>query len=268
MIDMTMFPGVLKKEEEKKKQYVTLAENKQYRKAEEVWHRVHRGTYLPDFVYGANDGVVTTFAVVAGASGALLPVGVIIILGIANLLADGFSMGASNFLSLRSQREFVAMQRKREEWEAEHFPEIETEEVREIFRRWGLPPETVEPAARAITNDRTRWIDLMMREELDLKEEASNPWRHGFATFAAFITAGFLPLVPYLPLFALEYNQKFFISGVVAGLTFFGIGAARTFVTGGNPLKAGIEILLVGGLASGVAYIIGWAVKQFFHVAV
>lgn len=264
---MPRSPDSLREETDKKKRYFALVENRRYREAEDVLHRLHEGTYLPDFVYGANDGIVTTFAVVAGAAGASLSPGVIIILGLANLLADGFSMGASNFLSLRSEREFVAMQRKKEEWEVDNFPAIETEEIREILRKWGLPPDTVEPATSAIVQDRKRWIDLMMREELDLREEeAARPLNHGAATFAAFVVAGFIPLFPYL--FGVTASQQLVVSSVAAGLAFFGVGAARTLITGGNALKAGMEVLLIGGLAAGVAYSIGWAVKTIFGIVV
>ncbi|MCH7828804.1 VIT1/CCC1 transporter family protein [Patescibacteria group bacterium] len=256
----------LRSEEKKKKQYFKLVENKQYQEAEKVWHRLHQGTYIGDLVFGANDGIITTFAVVAGAAGALLSPGIIIILGLANLIADGFSMGASNFLSLRSQRDFVKLQRKKEEWEVKHFPEIEREEIRSILLHWGIPREHVEPATNAITRDEKRWVDLMMREELDLKEEEpGSPAQHGFATFLAFIIAGFFPLIPYL---LPQVPNQFLLSSVVAGVAFFGVGAARSLVTAAPPLKAGLEMLLIGGLAAAVAFGIGFAIKTLFGIVV
>jgi len=263
---MTDDTDQLRSEEKRKKQYFELVENKKYKEAEQVWHRLHRGTYIGDLVFGANDGIITTFAVVSGAAGALLSPGVIIILGLANLIADGFSMGASNFLSLRSERDFVKLQRKKEEWEVKHFPEIEREEVRDILRHWGVPREHVEPATNAITRDEKRWIDLMMREELDLKEEGpGSPAQHGFATFLAFVVAGFFPLIPYL---LPQVPNQFLVSGVVAGCAFFGVGAARSLVTATAPLKAGLEMLLVGGFAAAVAFGIGFAVKTLFGIVV
>ncbi|MDZ4231700.1 MAG: VIT1/CCC1 transporter family protein [Candidatus Pacearchaeota archaeon] len=258
--------GALQSEEQKKKQYFALVENKQYKEAEEVWHRLHQGTYIGDFVFGANDGIITTFAVVAGAAGALLSPGIIIILGLATLLADGFSMGASNFLSLRSERDFVRLQRRKEEWEVKNFPEIEREEIRRILRHWGDPREQVEPSTAAITRDEKRWIDLMMREELDLREdEPGSPFQHGLATFAAFIAAGFLPLIPY---FLPQVSNPFLVSSAVAGLAFFAVGASRSLVTAAPPMKAGLEMLLVGGFAAAVAFGIGFAVKTVFGIAV
>ena len=263
-----MANGKLQEELKKKEQYFALNENKQYKEADDLWHKVHQGTYIGDFVYGANDGIVTTFAVVAGAAGAVLSPGIIIILGLANLVADGFSMGASNFLSLRSELAFKKLQRKREEWEMENFPEIETQEIREILERWGVPAEHLEASAQSITQDKKKWVDLMMREELDLiEEEAARPEKHSLATFGAFVIAGAIPLLPYL-FGNFDSDKQFLISGLLAGATFFAVGAARTLVTGGNRIKAGLEILLVGGAASGVAYGIGFIISKIFGVEV
>jgi VIT1/CCC1 family predicted Fe2+/Mn2+ transporter len=177
-----------------------------------------QGVYVGDFVYGANDGVVTTFAVVAGSMGALLPQGVIIILGLANLLADGFSMGASNYLALRSEKE-----------------------LRDGQGENG-------------TIDNT-------------DANTSHLVQHGFITFFAFVIAGFIPLTPYL--FSLGTPQvSFILSSVLAGVTFWSVGAARTLLTGGNPWKAGMEILVIGGLASSVAFVIGWLVKTSFGIVI
>ncbi len=176
-----------------------------------------KGVYVGDLVYGANDGVVTTFAVVAGAMGALLPQGVVIILGLANLLADGFSMGASNYLALRSEKEL----------------------------------RDTQGSGVADNGD----------------EQTSHLVQHGFITFAAFVLAGTIPLIPYL--FSLGTPQtNFILSGILTGVTFWTVGAARTLLTGGSPWKAGVEILVIGGMASSVAFAIGWAVKTSFGIVI
>lgn len=177
-----------------------------------------KGVYVGDFVYGANDGVVTTFAVVAGAMGALLPQGVIIILGLANLLADGFSMGASNYLALRSEKEL----------------------------------RDVRGANAAIDN---------------IDGNTNHLVQHGLITFVAFIIAGSIPLIPYL--FSMGNPQiSFILSSVFTAVTFWFVGAARTLLTGGNPWKAGTEVLVIGGLASLAAFVIGWAVKTSFGIVI
>lgn len=260
---------MLPKEELKRRQeYLRAMENKQYLHAEEVWHRIRQGTYIGDFVYGANDGIITTFAVVAGATGAALSPGVVIILGLANLVADGISMGASNFLSKISERDFYHCQQKKEAWEVENFPEIEKEEVREILRKWGLRKELVEPVLQDIIKDKERWIDLMMREELDLHESASaTPTKHGIATFFAFVIAGAIPLMPYL-IFTIPVSLQFPVALAGTGLALFVVGAARTLITAEFWLKSGLEMLLVGGTAASVAYLIGWALRTFMGIAI
>ena len=257
----------LQLERKKKERYLALRENRKHKEAEELWHRLRQGTYIGDFVYGANDGIVTAFAVVSAAAGAALSPGVVIILGFANLLADGFSMGASNFLSLRSGKEFVRMQRGKEEWEVENFPEIEKEEIRDILRTWSVPRQYIEPSTAAIVRDKKRWVDLMMREELHIiEEDAANPIKHAMATFLAFLAAGAVPLVPYL--FAFSPYIQFELATFFAAIAFFAVGASRTLVTGANPWRAGLEILLVGGFAATVAYGAGWGVKTLFGIAI
>ena len=181
------------------------------------FQRFKEGIYIGDFVYGANDGIVTTFAVVAGATGALLSPGIIIILGLANLIADGFSMGASNFLAIRSEKEA----KKRQEQKS-------GQEV---------------PSAGIL-----------------------DPLQHGAVTFFAFLIAGFMPLVPYL--FSAPVGSQFMLSSVFAASMFFLVGVGGTFITGGKWFIRGIEMLLVGGLASIVAYAVGWGVKTIFGIVV
>lgn len=259
--------NLLQTERDKKQKYLELVENKHYKEAEQTWHRLNQGTYLGDGVYGANDGIVTTFAVIAGAMGALLAPGVIIILGIANLLADGFSMAASNFLSLRSKKEFDRKQKEKEEWEIDNFPEIEKEEVRMILRRWGIPEESIETSLEEIVKDKKRWVDFMMREELELEEPSKKGIAgHALCTFIAFVIAGTIPLLPYLLSF--PSSSQFLISAILTAISFFFVGVARTLVTGGNLIKSGLEVFFIGGCAAGVAYGVGWLVKSIFNVVI
>ena len=155
--------------------------------------------YIGDLVYGANDGIITTFAVISGAAGAALAPGVIIILGLANLMADGISMGLSNYLSLRSRIDFQKQERDREEMEVEKFPKDEKKEVKEILAKWGVPEGRIEETVASITADKKRWVDIMMVEELGIVESNIKfPGRHGMITSAAFVVAGALPLIPYI----------------------------------------------------------------------
>ncbi len=218
------------------------------------------GTYVGDFVYGAIDGSVTTFAVVSGVAGAALSSNIIIILGFANLLGDGISMAMSNYLGAKSEREFIENERKREYWEIEHYRDGEVEEIRQIFKRKGFRGKQLDDAVKTITADKKVWVETMMMEELKLIEEKNSPAMKGGITFISFCMVGFIPLLPYvLGVFFENFKAiEFQLSVALTFITFFLIGSAKTYVTGKSWWKSGFETLLVGGLAAAAAYIAGY----------
>jgi len=248
---------------EKKKQLLSRKENRKHRVPADVYHQKTSGENVGDLVYGANDGIITTFAVVAGASGASLAPLAVIALGLANLLADGLSMGLGNYISNKSEREYQQAQREKELWEVEHLPAVEAHEVREIVERWGLDRELAQQVTDRIVNNREAWVDIMMREELGiLEEQAADPVKHGLATFAAFVVAGLTPLLPFLiPGLA---GPKLLWATILAALTLFAVGALRSRVSVVSWLKGGLEMLAIGASAAGVAYGIGWVVERLF----
>ncbi|HJZ11195.1 MAG TPA: VIT1/CCC1 transporter family protein, partial [Acidobacteriota bacterium] len=155
-------------------------------------------SYLGDAVLGAIDGSVTTFAVVSGVVGASLSTSVVIILGMANLVADGFSMAVSNYQKSKSDRQRIDKFRKIEAMHIQLHPDGEREEIRQIFARKGFEGAVLEEIVSVITRDQDRWIDTMLTEELGIQLESPEPIKAGVATFIAFAAAGFIPLVPYL----------------------------------------------------------------------
>lgn len=215
--------------------------------------------YLGDLVYGGLDGIITTFAVVSGVAGANLGTGVILILGLANLLADGVSMATGAYLSTKSEQEYYLQERSREEWEVEHFPEGERAELYELYRARGYPEEDAKQLVSIQSRDKTRWVDAMMLEELQLLRNDGNPLMNAGATLLAFIVAGSVPLLIYLLGLAVPVptHLSFPISMGLSGLALFGLGAAKVLVTSQRPLRSGLEMLLVGGLAAAVAYGVG-----------
>ena len=132
---------------------------------------------IEEFVYGATDGAVTTFAVVAGVVGAGLSPSIILILGFANLFADGFSMAVGNYLGAKSQKEFIEKKRRREEWEIDNLVEQEKQEIKDIYTQKGFKAELLNEIVNVITARRKVWIDTMMREELGLIESQKKPLR-------------------------------------------------------------------------------------------
>ena len=212
-------------------------------------------SYLGDAVLGAVDGCVTTFAVVASATGAELPHTVVIILGLANLVADGFSMAVGNYLGAKSEREKVDRARRTEEHHIRHFPEGEREEIRQIFAAKGFEGEVLEKIVEVITSDKRLWVDTMLSDELGLQVEHRHPVRAGLATFAAFLAVGSIPLIPFM--FHGLGMSGFGASAVMTGFAFAGVGVAKGLVLGGSAIRAGLETLLMGGAAAALAYGLG-----------
>lgn len=222
-------------------------------------HGSESHAYIGDVVYGGLDGIVTTFAVVSGVAGAQLGVNVVLILGLANLLADGFSMATGAYLSAKSEREYYQRELARERWEVEHMPEAERAELYEIYRHQGYPDEDARHMVAIKTRDPERWVEAMMVEELNLLPDERKPLYSALATFAAFVLAGALPLLIYLIglLIAVPAEARFPVAAGLSGLALFALGAAKVYVTRLNPLRSGLEMLIVGGLAAGVAYGVG-----------
>jgi vacuolar iron transporter family protein len=216
-----------------------------------------RHSYLGDFVLGAVDGAVTTFAIVAGASGAGLSNGVVVVMGIANVLADGLSMAASNFLRARSDAQLLARSREIERTHIREIPDGEREEIRQIFAAKGFEGEILERIVSTITSDRDLWVNTMLAEEWKLSLHPPSAWRSGMATFAAFILAGMVPLLPALAALRGEAQGVFLYSSLLTAGTFLLVGYARGKTVDGNPWWNAAETLLIGGAAASVAYVVG-----------
>jgi vacuolar iron transporter family protein len=217
---------------------------------------------IEDFVYGATDGAVTTFAVVAGVIGAALSPSIVLILGFANLFADGFSMAIGNYLGSKSQREFIEKERKKEEWEIDNLVEQEKQEIKDIYMKKGFKAELLDEIVNVITSRRKVWVDTMMREELGLIEEEKKPLDAAITTFTAFNLVGLVPLIPfvflYLSGFAISTEHIFLFSIVFTAISFFLIGIVRGKIVSKPLLRTGLNTLAVGGIAASVAYVIGY----------
>ena len=229
-------------------------------------HQQEKGRYLKSIVYGGLDGIITTFAVVAGVKGATLSLAIVLILGIANLLADGMSMGIGDYLSSKSEIEYQKKEREREAWEVENYPEGEKLELIELYQSKGLSEEDAKTVVDIFSKDPKTWVDIMMVEELGILEETESPMGNAIATFISFVIFGAIPLLTYvLALFidTLASNSVllFTIACISTGITLFVLGALKTNITGKNLWISGLETLLVGAAAAGAAYLIGFGLS-------
>ena len=231
-----------------------------------VKQRLEDGTpqsYLKDMVYGGIDGTITTFAVVSGVVGAELAAGIVVILGLANLFADGFSMAVSNFLGTKAEQQFLHMIRKEEENEIDLIPEGEREEIRQIYAAKGFEGELLEQVVDVITSNEQVWVDTMLLEEHGLLLDGPEPKKAAWWTFVAFLVAGIIPVAPFIVNLLVDggISSPFLWSSIATAATFFAIGIYKARVVGGSTLKAGLETVAVGGMAAVLAYGIGWLLR-------
>lgn len=212
-----------------------------------------RANYLRDWIYGGIDGAVTTFAIVAGVQGAGLSSKVILILGVANLVADGFSMAAGNFSGTKAELDEVGKLREMEHRHVTHFPDGEREEVRQILAAKGLSGEALESAVEALCQDDATWVEFMLAEEYGVPRVLRSPVKAALSTFAAFVLCGVVPLLPYLA----RVGEAFVLASVMTGIVFFAIGAFKSRWSLARWWWSGLETLVIGAVAALAAYGIG-----------
>ena len=220
--------------------------------------RPKTASYLRDWVYGGIDGAVTTFAIVAGVVGANFSPLVILILGFANLLADGFSMAAGNYSATKTEADEYNQFREIEERHIRIAPDGEREELRQILQKMGLTGRTLEEATNAISSNEEKWIALMLAEEYGLPPVLRSPIRSALGTFIAFAICGFVPLVP----FVLGLQNAFLASIVATAIVFALIGSLKSLWSVTAWWKSALETLLIGSIAAGVAYYTGQFLKS------
>ena len=216
--------------------------------------------HFEDFIYGAFDGSVTTFAVVAGAIGASLSPMIVVILGFANLFADGFSMAVGNYQAAKARIEYIQKERAREEWEIDNMEESERQEIRDIYAKKGFTAELLEEIVKVITTRRKVWVDTMMKEELGLIEDGRRPLDTAASTMFGFVIIGVIPLIPFLFIYVtgIHLNSESFAYSVVStSVAFFLIGVIKGKIVKKPLIRSGAMTLFVGGIAATVAYLVG-----------
>ncbi len=228
---------------------------------EEIAERIGggpRASYLRDWIYGGIDGAVTTFAIVAGAVGASLEARIVLIMGVANLVADGLSMAAANFSATRAERADYRRLKRMEERHIETFPDGERAEVRAIFREKGFAGEDLDRVVGLITRNRRAWVDTMLAEEHGQGPTIARPFRAALATFGAFVLCGAVPLLPFVAGLPAAATLA---TAMTAGV-FFAIGSLKSLWSTTHWAVSGLETLAVGLGAAGAAYAIGWGLEK------
>ncbi len=218
----------------------------------------HVGDFVRDLIFGLNDGVVSNFSLISGVAGAGSSHSVVLLAGVAGLIAGAVSMAAGSVLSNRSHREVVAEEVRREAEEIDYAPEEERDELRRIYRLKGFTDEEVEILVRRITADRQRWLETLVTEELGLSIEGGPPP----LLDALFAGGGFAigAMVPLLPFLIAAGTPALVAAAVLSVVGLFLMGASKTVVTSRGVLRSGMEMVLVGVGAAVVTNLVGRAV--------
>ena len=217
--------------------------------------------WVSDFVYGGIDGAVTTFAVVAGVEGASLSTGIILILGFANLFADGFSMAVGKYSSDKAEIEEFERIKQIEYRHLKEKPEHERDEIREIMEKYGFKGKDLKRAVEVITSNEDGWVDMMMRHEFNMTLENIRPFYGGLVTFVSFLLIGFIPLMSYVFKDFIGFVDVFLLTCILTSVALFIVGAVKSRFTVRNWILCGLETALIGGFAAFIAYFIGVMLK-------
>jgi VIT1/CCC1 family predicted Fe2+/Mn2+ transporter len=208
-----------------------------------------------DIVIGMSDGLTVPFALAAGLSSAVESSNLIITAGLAEIAAGAVAMGLGGYLAARTDAEHFHSEREREERETLEIPEIEAEEVADIFRTYGLDEPSVATVVKAISSDRKRWVDFMMKFELGIEMPDPKRARNSAVTIAgSYILGGLVPLSPYF--FLHSVPNALLASIVVTGIALFGFGYVKGMFTVARPGRSAVQTLVVGGFAAAVAFLI------------
>lgn len=222
--------------------------------------------YFKEVIYGGIDGIVTTFAVVAGFSGAALSnevttqlsFMVVLLFGLANLFADGVSMGLGNFLSVRSEQDLYKAARDKETYEVRNNSEMEYQETITILIQKGFSEADATTIASLYRHNEEYWTDFMMNHELEMPDpRGDSPAMNGFMTFISFLIFGAIPLLPFMIFTSGDPKTVFLYSVLGTFLALITLGVLKWKVVGSKLGNSLIEVLLVGGTAATVAYAVG-----------
>jgi len=218
------------------------------------------GQFLRDIVFGANDGVVTAIGFLVGISGSVANQSIVVIAGILTIVAGAASMALGNYLGVKSQKEHYEAMEAIEKWEMKHKPDVEREEIREIYRNMGFDKEGVDILTKKVTSDNKLWLKVMMRDELGLSEEANEkPIMAGIIMGIFFLLGGVPPLLPYI--FVTPLARALLMSVIVSILVMAFIGAIRWFLNKGSLFGKIGETITIGIIAAGVGFVAGEIIR-------
>ena len=235
------------------------------RKHQELEHKAG-GIYIRQFIFGTEDGLIGNLGLITGVSVATLSPGVVILAGIALMLTQAVSMSAGTYLSIKSQHEYFDHVLEQEKREIKEIPDIEREEVRQIYHDHGFRGKDLELLVKKITSNTGAWLSVMMAEEFGLsKKGLEHPLKASFIMALSVMLGAFIPLLPF---FFLATTPGLMASIFATIIALFVFGAAKTSYTTRRWFISGLEMMLVGGVAAGAGYLIGSTFQTIFGIVV
>ncbi|HYX81264.1 MAG TPA: VIT1/CCC1 transporter family protein [Gemmatimonadales bacterium] len=228
-------------------------------KSAEPWHKTGSGGFLRNVVYGFNDGLTANFGLVAGVIGAAVQPHVIMISGVAGMIADALSMGSSGYLAAKSEQEVYEHEIAMEKEEIALMPEIEMEEMELQYQAKGVDPRTARRMAEEVMRDPERALGEQVRDELKIGEAHATPFREGWVTGLATAVGALIPVFPFL---VFEGRVAIWIAFIIAMLSHFVVGAARSFFTGRGVIRSGVDMFVVGLGVAAAGYFVGGLISK------
>jgi len=225
----------------------------------EPWHKTGSGGFLRNVVYGFNDGLTANFGLVAGVIGAEVAPHIVLLSGLAGMIADALSMGASGYLAAKSEQEVYAHEIAMEKEEIRLMPDVEQDEIALVYQAKGIEPGIARQLAAEVMRDPQRALGEQVREELKIGEAHSTPFKEGWVTGVATAVGAFIPVAPFL---VLSGRAAVWAAFSIAMLCHFAVGAARSFFTGRGVIRSGIDMFVVGLGVAAVGYVVGGLVAK------
>lgn len=228
------------------------------------------GEYAKSIVYGGLDAIVTSFALVSSISGGDYSSGAVLVLGFANLIADGISMGFGDYVSTKTERDLASSQQTLTSWEIGKDPHSQLLDLVTTYKSYGMD----ERDAIDVVETFSKYKHLLVDEKLTLEQgmvppdSSDSPWKHGLVTFVSFIGFGCTPLLTYVVLnpFTSDDQLKFGVACGVTALALIILGLAKAKISGQKYFMSVVMILLNGGFAAAVAYLIGWLLRDVLGI--
>lgn len=235
-------------------------------RTQETSHKSGGGGYMRSIIFGALDGIVTTFATISGVAGANYGLNVVVTLGFSALIADAISMGLGDYISLQAELDWSLKEKRREEWELEHVRSSEIEEMVQLYREKGISEDDAMEIINRMAKYDQFFVDHMMVMELGIipPDESDSPKKSGAVTFASFLVFGSIPLLAYLIFSTIQWGEDFQVYGtfvlaaVITGISLFCLGLLKGRLVGSKSIRSGFWVLLNGGIAAGAAFLVAY----------